>query len=198
MRLLAILFAATTALAADDTIDCTGLWSPQTSEQALATKFGKANVKREAVHVAEGSEEDGTVLFPNDPKRRVEIVWKNKKGRKSPEWLRISDESRWSVFGLRNGMTLAEVEKRNGRGFRLSGFDWDYGGIVTDWRGGAIATLGGKACRVALELTPLYPENPTKAEQKAMDAVVGDREISSTSPHLKKLKVHVRELTVMY
>lgn len=197
-RLLVLFLAATTALAADDTIDCTGLFAPQTSEQALIAKFGKANVKREMIYVAEGGEEDGTVLFPNDPKRRVEIVWKQKKGRKSPEWLRVPAESRWSVFGLRNGMTLAELEKRNGRGFRFSGFGWDYGGAVTDWRGGTLATVGGKSCRVGVTLDTEYPEAPTKAEEKALEAVSGDREIASTSPHLKKLKVRVSELYVTY
>lgn len=180
------------------TIDCTGVWSPQTSEQALAAKFGKANVKREQVYVGEGQEEAGTVLFPNDPRRRVEIVWKNKKGRKSPEWLRVSDESTWDVFGLRTGMPLAEIEKRNGKPFRLYGFEWDFGGIVTNWRDGAIAKLGGKTCIVGAELTVDYPDEPTKAEEAAMNEVAGDREIASTSPHLKKLKVRVREITVSY
>lgn len=188
--LLALVLAAT--------IDCTGVWSPQTSEQALAAQFGKANVKREQVYLGEGQEEEGTVLFPDDPKRRVEIVWKNKKARKAPEWLRVSDESAWDVVGLRTGMTLAEVEKRNGRSFHLYGFEWDFGGIVTNWHEGAIAKLGGKSCRVGLELMYEVAENPTKAEQTAMERVAGDQEISSTSPHLKKLKVRVREITVSY
>lgn len=198
MRLIALLLFATTALAAEDVIDCTGAFSPQTSEQALIAKYGKANVKRDTIYVAEGGEEEGTVLFPNDPKRRVEIVWKNKKGRKSPEWLRVPDPSGWSVFGLRNGMPVADLEKRNGRDFRFSGFGWDYGGAVTNWRGGAIDKLGGKTCHVGVSIDPVYPENPTKAEEKALENVSGDRELASTSPHLKKLKVRVVELVVMY
>jgi hypothetical protein len=185
--LLALVLAATT-------IDCTGVWSARTSEQALAAQFGKANVKRETIYGAEGTEEPGTVLYPNDPKRRVEIVWKNKKGRKSPEWLRVPAGSEWNVFGLRAGTTLAELVKRNGGDFRFSGFGWDYGGNVTDWRGGAMASLGGKSCRVAVEL--VEPVEPF--DEKALENVSGDREISTTSPHLKKLKVRVSELTVMY
>ena len=198
MRLIALLLFATAAFAAEDVIDCTGAFSPQTSEQALIAKYGKVNVKRDMIHVAEGAEEAGTILFPNDPKRRVEIVWKNKKGRKSPEWLRVPADSRWSVFGLRNGMAVADLEKRNGRHFLFSGFGWDYGGAVTNWRGGAIAQLGGKTCHVGVSIDPVYPDNPTKAEEKALENVSGDREHPSTSPHLKKLKVQVVELTVMY
>jgi hypothetical protein len=174
-------------------IDCTGAFAPQTSEQALVTQFGKANVKREMIYVAEGGEEEGTVLYPNDPKRRVEIVWKNKKARKSPEWLRVPAESQWSVFGLQNGMPLAELVKRNGRAFRFSGFGWDYGGAITDWRGGTLASIGGKTCHVGVSIDPVDP-----IDDKALEKVSGDQEVATTSPHLKKLNVRVRELIVTY
>jgi hypothetical protein len=183
--LAAILLAAT--------IDCTGAFAPQTSEQTLIAQFGKANVKREMIYVAEGTEEAGTVLFPKDPARRVEIVWKNKKARKSPEWLRVPAESRWNVFGLANGMPLAELVKRNGRDFRFSGFGWDYGGGITDWRGGTLATLGGKSCHVGVSIDALEP-----FDEKALEKVSGDQEVASSSPHLKKLKVRVTELVVSY
>ncbi len=197
LRLLFVLLFSTAAFA-QNVIDCTGAFAPTTSEQALIAKFGKANVAREAIYVAEGGEEAGTVLFPKDPKRRVEIVWKNKKQRKTPEWLRVPTDSQWTVFGLRNGMPLADLVKRNGRDFKFSGFGWDYGGAITDWRGGTLNTLGGKTCHVGLTIDPVYPDNPTKAEEAALNAVSGDSEFLSSSPHLKKLKVQVSEIIVSY
>ena len=179
-------------------IQCTGVWSPATTEKALIAQFGRANVKRESIYLAEGEETPGTVLFPNDPKRRVEIVWRDKKKYARPEWLRIADESTWTAFGLRVGMPLAELQKLNGKPFVFSGFEWDYGGFVTNWRSGAIATLGGKTCAVTVRIDPLYPENPTKAEQAAMDAMGGDIEVTSDSPHAKRLKLRVSELSVQY
>jgi hypothetical protein len=195
-RLLPILLFATAALG--DTIDCTGAFAPTTSEKALVAKFGKANVVRETIYIAEGNENPGTVVFPNDPKRRLEIVWKNAKQRRTPEWIRVPVDSRWSVFGLRNGMPLADLVKGNGRDFVFSGFGWDYGGAITDFKAGALATLGAKTCRVGVSIDLEYPESPSKAEEKAMEAVSGDREIASSSPHLKKLKVRVSELLVTY
>jgi hypothetical protein len=194
-RLFFLLFLACGALA-DDVIDCTGLFAPATSEQALIAKFGKANVKKEMVYAGEGNEEDGTILFPNDPKRRLEIVWKNKKARRSPEWLRVPAGSQWSVFGLRNGTTVADLVKRNGRDFRFSGFGWDLGGAVTDWRGGAMQTLGGKTCHVGVTIDAQDPVTP--AEEQAYGALSGDRELTTTAPQLKKLKVRVTELVVSY
>jgi hypothetical protein len=196
-RLFAVLLFAAGALA-DDTIDCTGAFAPATSEQALVAKFGKANVVRDTIYIAEGDETDGTVLFPNDPKRRLEIVWKDAKRRKTLDWIRVPLDSRWSVFGLRTGMPLADLVKRNGRDFVFSGFGWDYGGAITDWKGGAVPALGGKICHVGVSIDVDFPESPTKAQEKAMEAVSGDQEFISNSPHLKKLKVRVSELIVGY
>jgi hypothetical protein len=198
-RLFAILlFAAAGAASAADTIDCTGAFAPSTSEQALVAKFGKANVVRDTIYIAEGDETPGTVVFPNDPKRRLEIVWKDAKRRRTLDWIRVPLDSQWAVFGIRTGMPLADLVKRNGRDFLFSGFGWDYGGAITDWKGGALPTLGGKTCRLGVSIDVDYPESPTQAEEKALEAVSGDQELKSNSPHLKKLKVRVSELIVGY
>ena len=42
-----------------------------TSEKELIKIFGARNVKREAVDVGEGETQQGTILFPNDPQRKV-------------------------------------------------------------------------------------------------------------------------------
>ena len=53
LRLLFVLLFSTAAFA-QNVIDCTGAFAPSTSEQTLIAKFGKANVAREAIYVAEG------------------------------------------------------------------------------------------------------------------------------------------------
>lgn len=198
LAIFLLLAVPTTPPPAANAIQCTGVWSPATTEQALIAQFGRANVKRANVYLAEGAEERGTILFPNDPKRRVEIIWRDKKKYARPEWVRIPDESRWTAFGLRVGMPIAELQKLNGKPFVFSGFEWDYGGFVTNWRAGAAATLGGKACSVTVRLDPVYPENPTKADEAAMEATGGDIEVTSDSPHVKRLKPRISEITVSY
>jgi hypothetical protein len=45
-----------------------------------------------------------TILFPNDPARRLKIQWKNKKARRNPDIINIEDEhSTWSVAGVSIG-----------------------------------------------------------------------------------------------
>src|SRR5262249_2250367 len=63
----------------------------------------------------------------------------------------ITGQSTWAgPKGLRLGLTLAALEKLNGKPFKLSGFDQPEGSAVTDWQGGALATLPG-GCKVGIK-----------------------------------------------
>jgi hypothetical protein len=57
--------------------------------------------------------------------------------------------SRWNLSGITIGSSLAEVQKVNGKPFLVSGFDWDYGGFVADWKGGALSRMEG-GCSVMM------------------------------------------------
>ncbi len=195
---VAFVCAATAALAAaDEPIACSGTWAATMSEEALVKQFGRANVVRGAVYVAEGNEEQGTILFPKNEKKRIEIVWKDKR-RRRPDWIRVPEGSRWPSFaGIANGMTVQQVEKLNGRTFKLSGFDWDYGGFVTDWRGGQLATTTGK-CHLQVRFDRAVPEEPTRAQQKALDATSGDRELLSSAANLRLFPTRVSQIVISF
>jgi hypothetical protein len=194
---LLTLFLCSLALHGAEPIACTGVWSPQMSEKKLAAQFGAANVKRANIYVAEGNETPGTVVFPNDEKRRVEIVWRDGK-RQKVEWLRIPSGSQWTTFaGIGIGTTLEEVEKRNGRAFKLYGFDWDYGGGVTDWRGGKLASTG-TPCRMQITFDVTVPDNPSKALERALTAVSGDREILSSNANMRLVRPRVSAIVISF
>lgn len=185
----------TTAAAPADSITCTGTWAPTVTERDLVRAFGRANVVRGMIYLAEGNEEPGTIVFPKDDKRRLEILWKKNK---RPEWIRIPAESRWTTFGgIRIGTPLAEVEKLNGRAFQLSGFDWDYGGFATDFRGGKLQTIG-RPCRLQLRFDRTAPDQPTRAQEKALDATSGERDLLSTDKNLRMFRTTVGEIIIQY
>lgn len=193
--LRAVLLAIAVPAIAADSITCTGTWAPTVTEHALVKAFGRANVVRGMIYLAEGAEERGTIVFPKDDKRRLEIIWKKNK---RPEWIRIPEGSGWTTFGgIRIGTKLAEVEKLNGRAFQLSGFDWDYGGFVTDSRGGKLDTIGGP-CRLQLRFDRNVPGRPTRAQEKAIDATSGDRELLSTDRNLRMFPVTLGEIIIQY
>ena len=93
-----------------------------------------------------------TILFPNDPRRRLEVIWNNDAARTDLSLVVINGQSQWSApRGLKLGTPLAALEKINGRPFKLSGFDADGNASVLGWEGGALSSLPG-GCKVGIRL----------------------------------------------
>jgi hypothetical protein len=88
------------------------------------------------------------------------------------------------------GTSLRDLERTNGRPFVLTGFGWDYGGGVVDWRGGALAGLLGDGVRLFLA-----PPPPRRADG-AYATVLGDREYASSLPAMRRLAPAVWQVFV--
>jgi hypothetical protein len=108
---------------------------------SLRRRYGAANLRRETLPGGEGTEADGWVLFANDPRRRVDIYPDDAGAH--PGLLLVRDRSDWTRSdGLRIGLDTRAVEALNGHAFQFTGFDWDYGGVIDDWKGGHLAHGG--------------------------------------------------------
>jgi hypothetical protein len=82
----------------------------------------------------------------------------------------------WNVAGITIGSTLAEVQKVNGRPFLVNGFEWDYGGLVTNWKGGMLGRPLPGGCTVRLRFD---------RDSAAPKGMLGEGvKISSASPTL--------------
>jgi len=79
-----------------------GIIFDQTTEAALTTTFGKVNVVARDIDLDEGETAPGAVLFPNDPLRKAEIVWKDPVRKVGPKQVQISGERSWwrTVHGI--------------------------------------------------------------------------------------------------
>jgi hypothetical protein len=131
------------------------------------------------------------VLYTGDNLRRAEIVWQDSVARRRPSWLILrGSRSLWQVGpGISLGTSLLELERLNGRPFTLSGFGWDYAGVVTDWKGGALdSALAG----VKLYLDP----EPAQKESAPYSQVLGDRGYSSALPPMQQLAPRVYQIFV--
>ena len=133
-----------------------GVITAQTTEAELTKMFGNANVVSRDIDLAEGETAPGTELFPDDPLRHAEILWKDSKGKRGPKQVQISGEkSTWStVHGISLGTTLKKLEELNRGSFRLAGFDFDYSGTVKSWGQGALARELEGPGRVIVACTP--------------------------------------------
>ena len=166
-----------------------------TSEKDLIAYFGAKSVKRQTVNLAEGETSNGTVIFPNDPKKRVTFIWKDVKKRDLPEVIRIEDQpSLWRLPNeITTGTSLIELEKLNGKVFKMSGFDWDYGGNILSWNNGKLESLlkskSGKVSATA-SLAPAKDKN-------SPEDLSGDKEILSSNASMHKLNPVVVTLSIL-
>jgi len=131
-----------TATALD--IKCDGPFAKNTTFAELVKVFGARNVF---------SQGTTTVLFPNDPKRRVEVTWRDPVARIRPAMILIEAQSTWSVRGLHLGDPITQAEKVNGKPFRLAGFGATPGGNARDWEGGKLDKLSG-GCLLGMRFAP--------------------------------------------
>jgi hypothetical protein len=131
------------------------------------------------------------VVYPKDPKRRLEVLWQNEPARSDTALIVVSGQSQWSgPKGLRLGLPLAAVEKINGKPFRISGFDQDNGGSALDWEGGALANITG-GCQVGMRFAR------GKVSESALAAAMG-KEFTSADPGMRGAKPVVAEIIFGY
>src|SRR5262245_26786587 len=179
--------------AASRVIKCEGPFGRNASHADLVKAFGNANVVYQDIDGAEGEKVKATVLYPNDAKAKLEVVWAEEKARRS-RTIRARDQSTWtSTNGIRTGMALAEVEKMHGKPFTLSGFDWAYGGRVKDWRGGELAKPLPGGCVLGVEF--VHPEDSPEAN---LTKVSGEGDFLSDDADMRAVEPYVAVLTISY
>jgi hypothetical protein len=174
-------------------VACSGAFSRQSSHMRIAMAFNSENVTFTEVDGPEGSKVLASVLFPKDPKRRLEVWWENEAGRSDTSLIVINGQSTWvGPKGLRLGLTLAALEKLNGKPFKLKGFEKAEGGSVTDWQGGSLTTLPG-GCKVGLRMAA-----DPKISADSRSQVATNAEFLSNDPKMQAAKPTVAEILLGY
>ena len=176
-----------------------GLMTATASAADLIAAYGAENVRDEPYPLGEGESESGTVIFPDDPAKRVLILWNDLEKKAMPLAARIDGAgSQWKTAeGLAVGSTLKSVEQLNGKPFMLYGFGWDYGGQLVDSNGGALKDLphedpeGG--FRGGALLLTFQPD--ANADDSA---VLGDGTFSSDHPAMQTLDPKVSTIIVNF
>ncbi|HMO41126.1 MAG TPA: hypothetical protein PKC76_16280 [Saprospiraceae bacterium] len=117
-----------------------GIITGETTEETVEDFFGQENVKITSLYMGEEAEREGVVVFPGT-ENEIEIVWELAANIGRPAFVRLNKEnSAWKTKqGVRVGMTLEALEAINGQPFTFYGFEWDFGGLVTDWNNGKLS-----------------------------------------------------------
>lgn len=194
LLIVACCFIGTTTLAAERTrpFKCEGPFGREATHAMLASKYGTANIETEYDGEADA---EVTILFPNDPERRLKIQWKDQKARRFPRTFTIEGSSSWSVAGVAIGTSLIELERLNGGPFKLNYFEGDYGGAITDWLKGRFdaPVSGGCVLGASVGIDERLPES------KALDEeVTPERSLLSSGPKLRAAKPVVDRMFVSF
>lgn len=175
-----------------------GTVKANSSEASLKELLGAENVMRDSVYIGEGFYEKGTTLFKGTPEE-AQILWKDTINFAKPDNVLIrpaeGKPNEWLVEGgIKIGMTLKELEKINGKSFSVSGFGWDYGGFVADWKGGK---LDGKDGISNLVVRFGYDYNDEKLNAFA-EKVMGEGPFPSNNSAMQKLNPKVVEISIRF
>jgi hypothetical protein len=176
-----------------DTVACEGPFAKDTTHAKLVAAFGAPNVTFKTVDGAEGATERATVLFDTDPTHRIVVFWHDEKSRAKPSMITASAPSLWiGPGGIGNGMKLTEVEKLNGKPFKMAGFEWDGGGFIRDLDGKLTGLPGG--CNLVVRFEPGIA-NPLPAKYAE---ITGDKTILSSNRTLRRVRPQVSEWSIGY
>ncbi|MCW3468023.1 hypothetical protein [Chitinophaga nivalis] len=157
------------------------LFQLRTPEQ-LVELYGANNItQRDATNLAGNKDGEAYVIYP-DTDDELEVQFDGENG----NVLTFSHfPSKWkSPYGIKAGDPLEKLIKVNGRPFKINGFEWTNGGIVSNWQGGA---LEGKGVVIMLKAN-------NTGDPKLYDQVTGDKTVRSDLPALKKLDVIIQSV----
>jgi hypothetical protein len=172
-------------------IACSGPFAQDSGMLELAMVFGSENMIFTEEKV-QGTDVGVTVLYPKDPRRRLEVWWSNP-NRTGLYLIDIAGKSVWTgPNGLRLGLNLPALEKLNHKPFKLKGFDKDGVATVTNWDDGALAALPG-GCKASVNL-----HADPKSSKDAVSAISTDNEFSSADPSIQAVKPTVSEILIGY
>jgi hypothetical protein len=184
--------AATPPGAASHAVACVGAFAKNSSHLKLAQTFGPLNLTFTEVDGPQNSKIMASVLYPNDPKRHLEVWWTNEAARSDTSLIVINGQSTWTApKGLHLGLPIAAIEKLNGKPFQLAGFDQDNAGAALDWQGGALDKIPG-GCKVSVRVVP-----DPKASEDARKAAAG-KTLMSNDEVVRAVQPKIAEIIIGY
>ncbi|MGB6383621.1 MAG: hypothetical protein WBE45_04670 [Terriglobales bacterium] len=169
-----------------------GTINSHTTRKDLVRTYGAANVVDQDVDIGEGEMQSGTFLFPEDPQRQIEILWKDPDHKTAPESAQIlGKKSLWhGVHGITLGTSVRELERLNGRPFRfaLTNDGTDMAEETIAWQGGRLEKEFQGNGRIILQIE----SSPTKGAKPRSPA---DFEVDSDNPVWRAQTPHISEVT---
>jgi hypothetical protein len=172
---------------------CAGPFAKDTTHAKLVAEFGAKNVVFKDVQLISDVTTQASVIFDDDPTKRVVVYWKDNKTRTGPTSISIEAPSIWTGPGdIRNGLSLRELVKLNGGEFQMTGFGGIGGGEISGLKGPLADVPGDCTLKIRLEPGIANPLPPRFA------SVTGDQLIASKNLVLRRVRPQVAQWSVNY
>lgn len=173
-------FVLDTAIKPDDTL------------ASLHKQYGEANVVEGELPGAEGETAQGWIIFPNDTEKKL-MIYTDESNSHPGSLLVDETNSKWHLSNsIKLGTDSTTLQSLNKKPFTFYGFYWDYGGVITDWNGGALGSKTANGSQINIHLCP--PENSKLPD----DYLMGDGTFNSDNPLAVKFPPIVCKLGVYF
>jgi hypothetical protein len=156
----------------------------------LAERFGAENVTNQTLPGPEGERYEATLVFADDPTRRLEITWNEDHTAVSSAMVSNAGTQWRGAAGYTIGTSIGDIERLNVMPFKLWGFDWDYGGWVSDWSVGTFSQSPVPGCTTRMRFDPRSLVNTSAAS--------GDSEFASNNPAMRAADPAVAAFGLMF
>ncbi len=150
-----------------------------TKPDQLLDLYGKGNVELRDASDFDGNDAGKAwVVYPDTENEMSVIFYKD-----STKAITFGQENaKWRApFGIKPGDPIEKVQKVNGRGFKINGFEWTNGGTVNNFEGGQLDKKGVQVLFKALNT----------GDPKLYDQFTGEKTFRSDASGVKKLGVIV-------
>jgi hypothetical protein len=165
--------------------------TPTTTLEDLKGQFGAVNLALARIPIGEGEFEEGTAIFPGDKAKELIVQWAIPEVK--PKAVIISGTQWKTEEGIGIGTRLSKLVEANNAPVSFAGFEWDYAGYITGWRGGTLE----KTHTLRQSFTAyLSPEKPYLPED--YNALLGDSEFSSDMEEASRVNLKVSSMTISF
>jgi hypothetical protein len=166
-------------------------FGPDTTLAQIEQKYGKANVVTGDVDGPEGTTMVATTVFPKDEEKSFEVYWFDEEKHERLSGFTVPQDGT-GPGGIKIGMAIKDVEKINGKVFKVGGFYWDYGGGA-NFEGGKLENVDG-ACFLGVTFAP----SVETTSQKIGDAISGEKELKSNMKEFAVVKPVIQSINLGY
>ncbi|MEO8000967.1 MAG: hypothetical protein ABI644_03750 [Arenimonas sp.] len=160
--------------------------------ESLRKQYGEANVIKSELPGAEGETSQGWMLFPNEPEKKL-LIYLDQSNSHPGSIVANELNSKWHLSNsIKMGTDSKALQALNQKPFSFFGFYWDYGGVISDWNGGALDKKAADGSHISIHLCP--PEN-TKLPDNYLS---GDGTFQSDNALAQKFPPLVCELSLSF